>query len=143
VTTRAAVAAEAWTWLATPYHPHGRIKGVGVDCAMLLAEVFERVGMVPRVDAGDYPPDWHLNHSAELFLQWLLRVGAREVDAPGLGDVGLFRYGHTHSHGAIVVGPDLLLAHAYIGRGVVLGRPTEEPLSGHRVRWFTLFESGQ
>ncbi len=30
--TRAEIIAEARTWLGTPYHHQGRVKGVGVDC---------------------------------------------------------------------------------------------------------------
>ncbi len=35
---------EALTWLGTPYHHQGRIKGVGVDCGTLICEVYEKVG---------------------------------------------------------------------------------------------------
>ncbi len=47
---RAAVVAEAHRWLRTPYHKHGRVLGAGVDCSMLLAEVFEAAGAIPHVD---------------------------------------------------------------------------------------------
>ena len=36
---RQRVVAEAETWLRTPYHHMGRIKGGGIDCPTLLAEV--------------------------------------------------------------------------------------------------------
>jgi cell wall-associated NlpC family hydrolase len=138
--TRAAVAAEALSWLGTPYHHNARVKGAGVDCAMLLAEVFERCGLVERVEPGDYPHDWHLHHGTELFLEWLERSGARETEAPLIGDVAVYRFGRTFSHGAIVVAEGLQLAHAYIGRGVILTRASEEPLSGRVRRYFTLFD---
>lgn len=35
---RAAVIAEAESWLSTPYHHEARIKGHGVDCAQILDE---------------------------------------------------------------------------------------------------------
>lgn len=135
---RASIVAEALTWLGTPYHHHGRIKGVGVDCAMLLAEVFERCGLVPHVDAGHYPHDWHLNRTEEIFLGWLQRCGAKPVQTPAPGDVACLRFGRTYSHGAIVVADDGQMAHAYIGLGVVLTRPTEAPLAGRDVLYFTL-----
>lgn len=135
---RQAIVAEARSWLGTRYHHNARIKGVGVDCAMLLAEVFERVGMVAHVEPGDYPPDWHMHRSEELFLGWLQRCGARQTGAPSPGDVALFRFGRTFSHGAIVVDQDLQMVHAYIDRGVILSRPTEEPLAGRVCRYFTL-----
>ena len=33
---------EALTWLGTPYHHQGRVKGVGVDCGTLICEVYEK-----------------------------------------------------------------------------------------------------
>jgi hypothetical protein len=52
---RAAVIGEAETWLLTPYHHMGRVKGGGTDCLMLLAEVYEAVGLVPHIDIPFYP----------------------------------------------------------------------------------------
>lgn len=40
--------AEAMTWLGTPYHHQGRVKGVGVDCATLLCEVYKEVGLMDK-----------------------------------------------------------------------------------------------
>jgi len=140
VTPRQAVAAEAMTWLGTPYHPHARVKGGGVDCAMLLAEVFERAGVVPHVDPGFYAIDWHLHRSEELFLDWLQRAGAREIAQPRLGDVCVYRFGRTYSHGAIVVSDDGLLIHALRDSGrVALGRETEAPLAGRPRLAFSLW----
>lgn len=138
---RAQVVREAQAWLGTPYHHHGRIRGVGVDCAMLLAEVFERAGAVSHVDAGAYAHDWHLHRSEELFLGWLKHVGARPVQAPAQGDIGVFRYGRAYSHGAVVVagGAVPVVVHAYIGRGVILTAVDEDPLQGRAVQWWTLW----
>lgn len=137
MTPRARVVAEAMTWLGTPYHHHGRVKGVGVDCAMLLAEVFERCGVVPHIDAGDYPSQWHLHGREERFLAWLDKVGALAVAEPQPGDVCVYRYGRTYSHGGIVVDGGLVL-HAYIDQGVVLNRECEAPLLGRPRRAYTL-----
>ena len=136
---RANVAVEACLWLGTPYHHYGRLRGVGVDCAMLLAEVFEACGLVQHVDAGEYAFDWHLHHTEEQFLGWLARLGAREIDAAGVGDVAVYKFGRTYSHGAIVVSPqgDVVHAHQRMG-AVVLGHLTEEPLAGRPARYFTL-----
>lgn len=136
---REKVATEALAWLGTPYHPHGRLQGVGVDCAMLLAEVFEACGHVAHVDAGVYPTDWHLHRTEELFVGWLERAGAHRVQTPALGDVGLWRFGRTWSHGSIVVAEDLQMVHAYLGRSVILSRPNEEPLAGRPVQWWSVF----
>ena len=42
----------ARSWLNTPYHHAGRIKGVGVDCGTLLSEVSMETGLVERVEIG-------------------------------------------------------------------------------------------
>lgn len=126
---RARVVSIARSWIGTPYHHHARLKGIGVDCAQLLCAVFEEAGLVDHVETGHYPHDWHLHRSEELFLQ-TLRQFARECDdgrelAPG--DVLVWHFGRTFSHGSIYVG-DGLFAHAYIDLGVVLSRAHEVPL---------------
>lgn len=136
---RAAVAGEALAWLGTPYHHHARLKGVGVDCAQLLCGVFEACGLVDPIDTGHYPVDWHMHRNEEVFSEWLGRF-AMQVDGPlDLGDVCLFRFGRTFSHGSIYVG-DGLLIHAYIDRGVILSRPTEEPLDGRVMQHWSFWK---
>lgn len=135
---RRAVVAEAMAWVGTPYHHHARIKGVGVDCAQLICAVFEACGLTPHVDTGHYPVCWHLHRGAELFEQALARYCRRLHDAPAApGDVAVYRYGRCYSHGALVVDGGLQV-HAYIGRGVILSAPNEEPLDGRPVRYWTL-----
>jgi NlpC/P60 family putative phage cell wall peptidase len=87
---RAAVVAEAESWLGTPYHHMARLKGVGCDCLTLLAAVYEAAGVVPAIEIPFYPPDWHLHRGVERYMDGLLAY-AHEVDAPAPGDVALFR----------------------------------------------------
>lgn len=136
---RAAVIAEALTWLRTPYHHHGRVKGAGVDCAQLLCAVYEACGCTPHLDPGNYAHDWHLHRGEEVFIGWLQRAGARLVSEPKPGDVALFRYGRAYSHGAIVVEPTPVLVHAYVGLGVVRTRLDEAPLQGRQVQFWSLW----
>ena len=135
---RRAVVAEALTWIGTPYHHHARIKGVGTDCAQILCAVYEACGLVEHVETGFYPPDWHLHRGEEMYAAWLSRYCTRLPDtaAPQPGDVSLFKFGRCYSHGAIVVDGGLLV-HAYIGRGVILSAPWEEPLEGRPVQHWT------
>jgi cell wall-associated NlpC family hydrolase len=133
---RNAVVSEALSWIGTPYHHHGRVKAVGVDCAMFLAEVFERTGVVPHVNAGFYPHDWHMHRGEELFLGWLARIGAERTDAPLPGDIAVFRDGRTFSHGAIVIGPQTVV-HSYLNRGVQTNRLDEEPIAGREVQFWS------
>lgn len=140
--TRAAVVQEAHTWLGTPYHHHGRIKGAGVDCAMLLAEVFTRCKLVAPVDPGAYPIDWHLHRTEEIFIQWLQRAGAHQVLAASPGDIAIYQFGRTFSHGAIVVDDIGTVVHSYLRLGVISTRPTEEPLQGRPVQFWSIFDKG-
>ena len=120
---RARVVAIARSWIGTKYHHRGRIKGVGVDCAQLLVEVFAEAGLLERFDTGDYPMDWAAHRDDERFLGFVERYG-RQVPAALPGDVLVFRYFRCYSHGAIAV-DDSLMIHSYIGRGVELVERSE------------------
>jgi len=137
-TLREAVIAEALTWIGTPFHHAARVKGAGVDCLMLLAEVYERAGAAPHVEPPFYVPDWHLHRDAERYMEGLIGY-ARPIGGPPLpGDIALFQFGRTFSHGAIVVEWPRLV-HAYWAIGVVWGDATLHPLKDRPVRFFTPF----
>src|SRR3954471_23995131 len=135
---RAVVVKEAESWIGTPFHHAARVKGAGIDCLMLLAVVYEHAGVVARIEPPFYVPDWHLHRDAERYMEGLLRY-ARPIEAPPLaGDIALFRFGRTFSHGAIVTNWPRLV-HAYWNIGVVLGDATLHPLAGRPVRFFSPF----
>jgi cell wall-associated NlpC family hydrolase len=115
---RAAIVAEARTWLRTPYRNLGAIKGVGVDCAMLLVRVYQAVGLVPAdFDPRPYSPDWYLHRDEERFLAHVL-PRARRLERGERGDIALYRYGRSISHGAILVDDEQLI-HANRLTGLV------------------------
>ena len=134
---RAAVVAAARSWIGTPYHNCADVKGVGVDCGMLLVRVFVDSGLCPPFDPRPYPVDWHLHRSDERYLDFIF-ARAHEVDRPQPGDVMVLRYGRCHSHGGVVtaVSP-LTLVHAYyparrvveeeVARNAVLADPARRP----------------
>src|SRR6266849_892211 len=120
---RGSVLAEAESWLRTPYHHMARVKGAGADCLTLLAEVYEKAGVIPHVEVPFYPPDWNLHRDAERYLEGVTRY-AREVaycandvppcggaasgeavrrHGPQPGDVAVFKFGRCFAHGAIIV----------------------------------------
>lgn len=99
---RAAVVAEAMSWLKTPYHHQAAVKGAGVDCAMILVEVYWKCGLIPHIDPRPYPADWHFHRDTERYLGWLEKY-ADETDNPLPGDIATFQYGRCVSHAAIVV----------------------------------------
>ncbi len=131
------VCTEARGWLGTPYHHAARVKGAGVDCAMLLAEVYHAAGLIPHIDPRPYPHDWHLHRDAERYLGWVTQY-ALPVEQPGPGDVAVWKFGRTYSHGAICLGGRQII-HAYRGLGCVLGTLDDAELAGRDVRYYSLW----
>jgi cell wall-associated NlpC family hydrolase len=135
---RQAVVAEAASWLRTPYHHMGRLRGVGVDCLTLLAEVYERAGVIGHVEIPFYPPDWHLHRGVELYLGGVLDNATEIPGPPQPGDIALFKMGRCFAHGVIVTGwPQLI--HAHYSAGVIGGDATQGQLAGRAVRFFDPF----
>lgn len=114
---RAMAVAEARAWIGTPYHHRGRVKGAGVDCAMLPAEVYAGCGLISHVEVPAYPRDWHLNRKQALFEEIVSRY-ARPVGFPLPGDMVLYCFGHSLAHGAIVVAWPRII-HAVLGDRVI------------------------
>ena len=111
---RAAIIAEARTWLRTPYHHHQCLKGVGVDCAMLLVGVYRACGFAPRDYYPDeYSPEWYLHRDQPLFLQQLHRF-AKPTDAAAAlpADIAMCSFGRHAAHGLILL-DDVYALHAY------------------------------
>lgn len=115
--TREDVVAEARTWVGTPYHHAANIKGVGVDCAFLLIEVYCGLGVAPRFDPRPYKAQWFLHRGETIYLDWLAKY-AHQVEAPQPGDVLMFNFGRHAAHGAIVIDADTMV-HAYMTAGRV------------------------
>lgn len=117
---RAAIVAEAKTWLRTPYHHLAAVKGAGADCAMFPLAVYQHIGFVPSdLVVDNYPIDWAFHRDEERYLEMVERFG-REIDPErmGPGDFVVWRYGRTFSHGAIVIDPPLVI-HAFVEAGCV------------------------
>lgn len=147
---RQAVLDEARSWIGTPYHHMGRVKGVAVDCLTFLAEVYERAGVASDIEIPFYPPDWFMHRDEERYLEGVLQH-AREIagggrdaasyakGAPVLpGDIAIFRFGRCFSHGAIVTGWPMLI-HAFQLTGVVPFSAESGLLRSRPVRFFSPF----
>lgn len=120
--THAAVA-EARTWLGTPWHHEGGVKGAGVDCAMLLVRVFGSVGMIPDIDPRPYPIDHMLHSPDERFMGWLQQYAADVTEGdPQPGDVVIYRMGRCFSHAAIVTEWPFIIHAFRAERSVVITR---------------------
>jgi cell wall-associated NlpC family hydrolase len=109
---RAAVVAEARSWVGTRYVSNADVKGAGVDCGMLLVRCFVDVGLIPAFDPRPYPAQWALHQSGERYLAFVARFADEIEGPPEPADVVVFRWGRCHSHGSIVtVWPEII--HAY------------------------------
>lgn len=135
---RAAVVAEAESWLGTKYHHMGRLKGVGADCLTILAEVYERADIIGHVDIPFYPGDWALHRDAERYLEGVLQYAHEIEGPPEPGDIAVWKFGRTYSHGAIVTAWPRVI-HSFVGVGVVRGDANAAPLRGRPVRFFSPF----
>lgn len=80
-TERSQVVSEARTWIRTPYHHMGRVKGSGCDCYTLLLEVFRKIGLFTDDDEGAfYPRDWFLHAREDHYKFRIVRHAAEMVD---------------------------------------------------------------
>lgn len=136
---RTSVIAEARTWAGTPYHSNAAIKGAGADCALMPLAVYR--ACLPRLAAlpiPEYVEQWHLHRGEELYLQYVLALGARQIESPEPGDFALFKQGRLFSHGAVVLAwPQII--HAVIGSGCIYADATQEARLAHSERmYFTL-----
>jgi NlpC/P60 family putative phage cell wall peptidase len=117
---RANIVAAARSWVGTPYHHAADVKGVGVDCAMILVRVYCDLGLIEPFDPRPYTRDWMLHRDDERYLQFLL-CRTQIVAAPGAGDVIVFRVGRCFAHGGIVTRTEpLTIVHAYAPARAVL-----------------------
>nr|DAG49940.1 MAG TPA: cell wall peptidase [Bacteriophage sp.] len=123
MTTGERIVKEAYTWLGTPHVNMGKVKGVGVDCGMLLICVLEGAGLVPRdsIKVKPYSNMWYLSHSNGWFVSTVEKYCDRvPADNMAPGAFLLYKYGRCVSHGAIYVGGGELI-HAWVEHGVVMG----------------------
>jgi cell wall-associated NlpC family hydrolase len=127
---RLAFIAEALTWIGTPFIDHADVKGPrgAVDCAMLLTRCAVDTGIVPPFDPRPYSPQWHQHAHEELFVNFLTdRLGAKEITTPRPGDVLVWQFGHTFSHGAVLVNSGEVV-HAWAQYGKVARTRRDEPV---------------
>lgn len=124
---RAAVLAEARTWLGTKYHHEADVRGAGVDCALLLVRVWVDLGLVEPFDPRPYPRDWHLHQDGERYMGFLEPLAHALPDnaAPQPGDLAIWRNGRTFSHAAIITEWPVVIHASFPSRCVL-----EEDVTG-------------
>ena len=125
---RLAFVTEALSWIGTPFIDCADIKGPNgaVDCAMLLTRCAVDTGLVPAFDPRPYPPRWHVHRDEERFIDFLTdRLGAREITKPRFGDIAVWRFDRTFSHGGIILN-DVEVVHAWSGHRMVMQTRRDE-----------------
>ncbi len=148
---RARIAAIAREWIGTPFVPHARIKGAGVDCVNLPAAILIEACVIEFVLTGPYTIDAGRHAATSLLVTWLRQDGRFEewpVDEPPdplspllEGDLLCFRFGHGVAHHlGLVTSPVGDFVHCLRGHGVIestIDDPTYRNLLTHhfRPRW--------
>ena len=148
---RKALIEEALSWIGTPFCDCGDVKGPkgAVDCAMLMTRCAVDTGLVPPFDPRPYPPRWHVHRDEERFLDWLTKeLGASETDSPTVGDIAVWKFGRTFSHGGILIS-SAEVVHAYAANRMVIRTRRDEPylsqvavfstVTPREVRYFDLW----
>lgn len=149
---RLAVVAEARSWLGTPYHHRASVRGVGVDCALLLLEAFAGAHIIERFDVEHYTSDWHLHRGEERYLAQVESF-TRELALPGEqirdfpddfvlapATILMWRVGRTYSHGGIVTAWPFII-HSYLPSMIVEEVDVRRtPMAFRRVKAYSAWE---
>ena len=114
------IAEASKTWLGTRHINGARVKGVGVDCGMLLIAALEDSGTIEKdsIPIRPYSKEWHLHHSEEWFL-FYVQEHCDKVDNLRPGDFLMYQYGRCVSHAAVYIGNGMV-CHSVIDQGVIL-----------------------
>lgn len=120
---RAAVVAEARSWIGTPYRHRASLKGHGADCLGLVRGVWRAVIGPEPEPLPPYAADWaeagRRETLAETARRHLVAIPAMELKA---GDVLLFRFrAHLPAKHAAILSGDGTMIHAYDGACVCEG----------------------
>lgn len=114
-----AAAAEAMTWLGTPFSPHACAKGAGCDCVQLALACFKVAGVVPAED--QFPPyrlDVAMHQRESPVLDWLGSHPYFEVTGRAQpGCLYCFTVGRTVHHVGVGVGLTAFV-HCWRNHGV-------------------------
>lgn len=108
---------EAHSWIGTRYHHCACVKATadqkgGVDCIMILVACGKAAGIVkPDFDPRPYDQHWYEHRSEELYLKGILDH-CKRTETPQPGDIALYKFGRTVSHGAIYIDQEHIL-HAF------------------------------
>jgi NlpC/P60 family putative phage cell wall peptidase len=116
----------ARTWLGTPYHHQGRVKGAGVDCAGLLVGVAKELGL-SDFDVTGYSGRPNGDSLTRVCQEQMTPITLEKLSA---GDVLLFKFEAHAGHLGIFIGDNTLI-HSYMPRRQVVEHSLD-------ARWWSL-----
>ena len=140
VKDRARVIDVARSYLGTPFHDGAQLRGVGIDCANLLAATYTEAGLVPHVDIAPYSPQFMLHRDDPLFESYVRRFAHEIPEAEvQMGDIVLYKVGRSFAHGAIIVEWPNKIIHAFKSfRMVAETGGFDADLRGRETKFFTI-----
>jgi cell wall-associated NlpC family hydrolase len=138
MTDREKIIKEAYSWLGTPYHPCSRIKNIGADCGLFIAQVYENIGLLPHIEPGFYLAEHALHNSKEIF-KGIVEKHLYPVKKPQMGDLILYKFGLCRSHAALVVDYPKII-HSYIRQGVILDTDYNSELRNIEKDFYSLWK---
>ena len=113
---------EAMEWVGTPYHHQARVKGVGVDCAQLVAGVAENVFPKKKpINIEVYSVEWHMHNREEKMCNIIESFGCERIELEDRvpGDIITFQFGRVQSHMGILINEGQFI-HARMDVGKVV-----------------------
>ena len=130
----AALEAAARSWVGTPFCEGAPVKGSGVCCHHLVAEIDFEVGFLARQPVPDGPPGWSRSQSRSLIAEWLdgspdFKLIATLSSAPvelQPGDHVGFRLGLCVHHLGLMLGGGRMV-HAVSGHAVAIAPAIPTP----------------
>lgn len=139
--TRHKIIAEARTWIGTPYHPGGRVKKVGADCATLIAEVCVALGIIPNIEIPKENAAHFIATENPLYLE-TVQQHCDEITEAELqpGDLVMYRNRKLSifTHAAIVVQWPEAVLHAVQHKGVIMSHGIQGVFRRWERRYFRL-----
>lgn len=140
-----AIVDETLTWVGTPYHHQARVKGVGVDCAQLIAGVAEGAGIRQNIVIPvNYSPEWHVHNRHEWMLEIMEQMGCKRLppdQIPTPGDIVAFKVGRAHGHLGILVSSTEFVHAELAGseKGTEMGKVVRVHMAGAWSRMDHIF----
>ena len=114
----AKIEAAAESWVGTPFCENSCIKGGGVSCHLLPAEIYFEAGAMERIPIPEGSAGWASSQNTSLMVDWVERSGLfEEVKTPAAGDLLGFRLGHVVHHMGVMLSGGRMV-HAVRTHGV-------------------------